>query len=220
MPDQDLARSMGWFGIAGFFIGLALAFAYLGLSLFLPKIVISALIVLFMAVVSRGLHLDGLADTIDGLTGGKNRADILRIMHDPNIGAAGAAAIFTCLLVKFSCIYSISDSVVPLALVASSVLSRWAFVYSAVKWAPAPNNDGLGRKFIKYASRKELFLASFTALPVIFWPKGILIIIFAAVLVYVFNRYIKNNIGGLTGDTIGAVGELVECLSLVIISIK
>ena len=225
VSDEGLAKSMAWFGIVGLSIGIALAGAYLLLNLFLPKVVVSVFIVLLMVIFSRGLHLDGLADTADGIAGGplagagKDKADMLRIMHDPNIGAIGAAAIFICLLLKFGCIYSIQSPVK--ALIVSSVLSRWAFVFSATKWRPAPDNDGMGSKFIKFAGRKELFWSTLTMfLTAIFMLgfKGIVIVIFAALFISIFNNFIKNKISGLTGDTLGAVGEAVECFSLVVIS--
>ena len=217
--DEDLAKSMAWFGIVGLLIGIALAGAYLSLNLFLPSITVSVLIVLSMVIFSAGLHLDGLADTADGLAGGKDKNDIIKIMHDSNIGAIGAIAIFICLLLKFSCLYSIQYPA--RALIVSALLSRWAFVFSAARWSSVFENEGLGSKFIKFAGIRELLWSSLTMLIValfIFGIKAIAIIIIAVFFVTMFNNFIKAKIGVLTGDTLGAVGELTETLTLVIIS--
>lgn len=217
LPDKELAKSMAWFGVVGLLIGLTLANAYFLLSLLLPKMVVCGFIVLLMFAVTRGLHMDGLADTFDGLTGGKDKTDILRIMHDPATGAIGAAAVFICILIKFSCLYSLDYKTVYGALVVSSVLSRWSFVFSAVKWPAAPDNDGLGRKFIKSAGAKELFWSSLTALFAaifIFRLKAFFILVLVVILVSLFNAFLKRKIGGLTGDTLGAIGEITEATVL------
>lgn len=221
LPDKELAKSMAWFGVVGLLIGLALANAYFLLSLLLPKMVVCGFIVLLMFAVTRGLHMDGLADTFDGLAGGKDKTDILRIMHDSTTGAIGTAAIFICILIKFSCLYSLDYKTVYGALVISSVLSRWSFVFSAVKWPAAPDNDGLGRKFIKSAGAKELFSSSIIAFIVAlftFGIKGIAIVFLVALLITVFNSFIKHKLNGLTGDTLGAIGEITEAFTLVLTS--
>lgn len=221
VSDEELAKSMRWFAVMGLLIGLALSAAYSLLSLFLPRMVIAGFVVLLMVVISGGLHLDGLADAVDGLTGGKNRGDILRIMHNSDIGAIGAAGIFICLLIKFSCIFSLPGSVTSGALIMSAVFARWAFVFSAAKWKEAPDNNGLGGKFIKFVTAKELFwsgAAMFITALFLFGIKGIGIIAAAIFFVTVFNNFIRRKIGGLTGDTIGAAGELSEAFVLVVIS--
>lgn len=219
LPDKELAKSMAWFGIVGLLIGLALANAYFLLSLLLPKMVVCGFIVLLMFAVTRGLHMDGLADTFDGLAGGKDKTDILRIMHDPTTGAIGAAAVFICILIKFSCIYSFSEPVAIRALIVSAVLAKCSFVFSAVKWPAA--NEGLGKKFIEYAGKKELFSSSIIAFIVAlftFGIKGIAIVFLVALLIAVFNSFIKHKLDGLTGDTLGAIGEITEAFTLVLIS--
>ena len=216
VPDRDLAKSMAWFGLVGFLIGLVLAGACYTLRLFLPDMVVSAIIVLFMVAISGGLHIDGLADTFDGLAGGKDKTGVLRIMRDSNIGAIGAAAIFACLLIKFSSIYSANSPVK--ALILSSIFSRWAFVFSAVKWQAADYN-GLGSKFIKYVGIKELLWPSLVisaAALFLFGVKSFILIPIVVLSISLFNNFIKNKIGGLTGDTLGAAGEFAEVLSLIL----
>ena len=140
-------------------------------------------------------------------------------MHDSNIGAIGAAAIFICLLLKFGCIYSLQSPVK--ALIISSLLSRWVFVFSAARWPGAAENEGLGSKFIKFAGKRELFwssLAMVMAVLFILGFKGVLIVGLTVFFVTMFNNFIKAKIGGLTGDTLGAIGEFTEALALVVIS--
>ena len=219
VSDVDLAKSMAWFSVVGILIGLILAGIYAVLIAYLPAIVVASIIVLLTAVFSGGLHLDALADTFDGIAGGKDSNDILRIMHDSNIGAIGAAAVFISLLIKFSCVYSAQAPAK--AIIVSSIFSRWAFVFSAKNWPAAPDSEGLGKKFISFVSIKELLwasLAMFAAVMYVFGIKGLILITIIVLSVWIFNNFIKNKIGGLTGDTLGAAGELAECIALVIIS--
>lgn len=221
VSDEELAKSMRWFAVTGLLIGLVLAGVHSLLSLFLPRMAAAGFVVLLMLVISGGLHLDGLADTVDGLTGGKGKEDILRIMHNSDIGAIGAAGMFVCLLIKFSCIFSLSGSIASGALITSATFARWAFVFSAAKWKQASDNSGLGSKFIKFVTAKELFWSSaamFITALFAFGIKGIGITAAAVFFVTVFNNFISRKIGGLTGDTIGAAGELSEAFVLVVIS--
>ncbi len=221
VKEEDLAKSMAWFSLAGLFIGIVLAGLYSLFILFLPQIVACALILLATILLSAGMHLDGLSDTVDGIAGGKDKKDALRIMHDSNIGAIGAVIVFSCLLIKFACLYSFSSHMTRLALIVAAVLSRWSFVFSAAKWQAAPDNQGLGKKFINFVTNEELLWASLIMIAVLlacFWIKGILILGLAILFIVGFNNFIKNKVGGLTGDTIGAVGELTETLVLVLIA--
>ncbi|MBS3921456.1 MAG: adenosylcobinamide-GDP ribazoletransferase, partial [Deltaproteobacteria bacterium] len=87
--EKELARSMAFFPLVGLVIGLLLALGYYLLSFLLPKAIVLWLTIGFLVFLTRGLHLDGFADTIDGLASGGSREKILEVMRDSRIGAFG-----------------------------------------------------------------------------------------------------------------------------------
>src|SRR5574341_2648499 len=87
---SELAASMAWYPSVGLLIGGGLAVTDLVLGSFLAPEVVNALLIVLLVLLTRGLHQDGLADTLDGLAGGWTPAERLLIMRDPRIGAIGA----------------------------------------------------------------------------------------------------------------------------------
>src|SRR3990167_184476 len=98
----ELAASMAWYPVVGMMIGGGLVLADMGLSRLLAPAVVNVLLIVLVVLLTRGLHQDGLADTLDGLAGGKTPAERLPIMRDPCIGAIGATGLFLSLLLSFS----------------------------------------------------------------------------------------------------------------------
>src|SRR6476659_6719236 len=87
-PDE-LAGSMLWYPFVGILLGGLLAMTDVLLARWLPREAVAALLILVLVAMTRGLHQDGLADTLDGLAGGRTASDRLTIMRDPRIGAIG-----------------------------------------------------------------------------------------------------------------------------------
>lgn len=217
IDDQGLGRSMAWFPVVGVFIGSVLATVYLLGNLFLPQMVASSLVMAAMIFITGGLHLDGLADTIDGLNGGKTREEILKIMHDDRIGAMGAMGIGVILLVKFACIYSLPGWEVARSLIAMAVLGRWSMVFSCWKYQAGGGSQSLGRRFIENVGRKEIVWAtttSFVLLLILSGWKGLFVLAIALIAILLFNFYLTRKIGGPTGDTMGGLSEVVESIAL------
>ncbi|RJQ39204.1 MAG: adenosylcobinamide-GDP ribazoletransferase, partial [Dehalococcoidia bacterium] len=93
-------RALPYFPLVGLLLGLVLAGIYYGLEQLLPLPVVTALVVIALAALTGGHHLDGLADTFDGL-GGASKEERLELMAETGSGAAGAAVITLLLLVKY-----------------------------------------------------------------------------------------------------------------------
>lgn len=97
--DSDFGRSVIYFPVIGFILGtIALYGAEYLFSLGMKPGVTAFIIIVYLQVVTRALHMDGLADTIDGFFGGKGSEDALRIMKDPSTGPFGITAIVIVLL--------------------------------------------------------------------------------------------------------------------------
>ena len=112
----DLWGSMGWYPLVGLTMGLAAWAVYAGLVSFLPGLVAATLVVILLELLTRGLHLDGLMDTADGILSGAPRERALELMKDHNVGAMGVAAAVLLLVLKVAALGALAraDAAAPL----------------------------------------------------------------------------------------------------------
>lgn len=211
--DEDtLGRAGAYFPIVGVLIGSVVWMLDHGLSLFLPPALSTVLIILALIILSRGLHLDGLADSADGLFGSSDPQRSLTIMKDSRIGVFGALALLSILLVKVRSLDLLGDEGRNAALLIGPMYGRWACVAMAYG-APPAREEGLGAIFIRGVQFRALVLASFFALVVGCFLIGRQnVVLFGALFALSLSvtRFCTRRLGGVTGDTLGAVGELVE----------
>ncbi|MFA5112592.1 MAG: adenosylcobinamide-GDP ribazoletransferase [Desulfobaccales bacterium] len=216
--NQDLARSMFWFPWVGALLGLIFWGAWAGLHRLLPMPAAAALLLALTAWLTGGLHLDGLADTADGLGGGHAPADRLRIMKDSRVGAFGVISLILILLLKFSLFLSLDPTGAgDRVLLLYPVLSRWAMVLLAYLSPYARPEGGLGQAMTLGVSRRVLAGASLSAgvlAVLILGGPGLALAAIAAGLVWLGSRYFQRSLGGITGDILGATNEIVEVLVL------
>lgn len=217
ITDKELAKSMAYFPLVGFVIGIVLALAYNIFNLVFPHGVNCAFILALNVIITGGLHIDGFIDTFDGLASGGDRRKILEIMREGRPGAIGIAAAILLFLAKYALLVSLPKGTIEISLIAMATLSRWSLVISSGLYPYAREGQGLGGKFIKGLSRREGFLSTIFALLIavfIFKLQVFILIPTIAVFLVGFNFYINKKIGGITGDTLGTLNELVEVLLL------
>ena len=106
---EDLARSLFWFPWVGAILGLIFLGAWSILLKVLPHPAAAALLLCLTVWITGGLHLDGLADTVDGLGGGRDPEARRHIMKDSRVGAFGVLALILALLLKFAFFLAAAD---------------------------------------------------------------------------------------------------------------
>lgn len=169
-----------------------------------------------LAIFSRGLHLDGLADSADGVFGGRDRQHRLDIMKDSRIGTFGALALMGILLLKVRALDLLNGEMRMAALILAPLLSRWAHVAMAFRSHPA-RDDGLGALLVRHVHWREMLWASMIALLVTFLftgSAGVIVWVVIAGITRALTRFSHQRLGGVTGDTFGATGEIVETFAL------
>ena len=138
---HELAASMAWYSTVGLLIGGLVVLADVGLRAWVAAEVGNALLIVLLVLLTRGLHQDGLADTVDGLAGGRTVEDRLRIMRDPRVGAFGATALFLSLLLRYAGLLALPSPMRLPVLLCMPALGRWAMV--SLAWAsPSARRDG------------------------------------------------------------------------------
>lgn len=206
-----------FFPLVGTLIGVLLtAVGGLGLQLGSP-LVAGFLVTLAWTLVTGGFHLDGLADTFDGLSGGRgDRARTLEIMRDSRIGTHGAVALVLVLLGKVLVASDLlaNDGATGLWIV--PVAARAAVVPS-IAWFRYARAEGLGLQMHRNATAEGVMVSQAVALATLWlsgldrWPA------FAGgyTVAFGFSWWMSRKLGGLTGDTYGAALELSELAALV-----
>lgn len=226
---QDLPFSETALGRSGVFfplIGLLLGLTVWGIDFLLRPLIplpfLNSLIIFALAILSRGFHLDGLADSADGLLGSWERQRSLEIMKDSAIGTFGALSVIAAVLLKLRALDLLTGNYRGPALLFSPMLGRWACVVMAYSSRPA-RTDGLGATFVKGVQFREFALASVFTLAIVFASLevlGLLVFLPLATVIVFFTLYCHRRLGGVTGDTLGALGEMVEttafCLFMVL----
>jgi len=226
---EDMGRSTVWFPVVGLIIGAILALMNWVFSFFLPAAATSSLTIVLLVLITGAMHLDGFADTCDGLAGNKPAEERWKVMHDSRTGAFGVTGLILLLLVKFALLNSIPQASVSLVLVVMPVISRWTMVY-AIAMYPYARNEGLGKAFKDGVTRTRLVIATSITLGLsiflAWWANldyyyivgfGIMVVI--GLMVIAVSAYFKTKFAGLTGDTYGAINELAETGILLIASI-
>lgn len=218
IQDKQLAKSAGYFPLVGALIGLLLVAVDFILRPFFPDSIINLFILITLILVTGALHLDGFMDSIDGLFFGQNKKRILEIMRDSKIGSFGILAVICLLLLKLSLLNEIQFPIRYSALILMPALSRWSVVYLAKIYPYARKSKGTGKSFAKLVGKKELIIATlFMAIltGLLFQLKGIIIWLGAFAILILLGRWINKKIGGMTGDTYGAMIETIEVVILI-----
>ncbi len=214
---EELARSLFWFPWVGALLGVIYGAAALGLGRVWPLPVAAAGLVALTVILSRGLHLDGLADTLDGLGGGRDPETRLAVMKDSRLGAFGAIGLGLALLLKYALLLALLEQGRLAGLVLFPALSRWGMVYLAYLSPYARPEGGLGRAMTEGVTPRTLGGATLFALAlslVLFRVQGLLVLAAAGLAVLGCSRFFRQKLGGVTGDVLGAANELLEVLVL------
>ena len=207
-----LGRAAWWFPVVGFLLGVGLAATLAVLQALFPPLLASALLVTAWKAVTGGIHLDGLADVLDGLAG-RDQAQRLAIMRDSRVGVFGAAGLILFLFLVVTAVADLPDPVRGRLLILAPVVGRAAPLLVGVWLPPATPGEGLGAAFVDGLSRwaGPLWALGGIALGVaLLGPWGAAIPAVAWVTVVLCASVVARRLGGLTGDVLGAVVELAE----------
>ncbi len=219
---RELSESLVYFPVIGLFIAIILI---ISLSFFrilgFPELAISCFLIILLTITTGGIHLDGLADTTDGLYSRKEKNETLKIMHDPHIGTIGVLAIVCVLFLKISLFYSLADPHKIPGLFLMCLLSRWSMVL-LIYLFPYARTEGKARVFTEGINLKIFLMASLiTGLNAfLIWNiKGLILWIISAGCAFIIGKLIARRLGGITGDVLGATNEIIEIICLFLICV-
>ena len=220
LAPETLAASFGWFPLIGFALGAVLAAENLLLTPLFGDALAAVVLVLTLTVLTGAVHLDALADSADALGAGTDRRRALEIMRDSWIGSFGTAAIFFFLALEIVALATMGEARRTVALWLAPGLARWAMV--AVGWRiDYLRAEGAGTLLVGPGGDRNLALAgaiaALAALPILSW-RVLLAYVVTATLAAVLRAAYQRWLGGVTGDLLGAAGELAELAVLLVMA--
>ena len=219
--DQSVAASFGWFPLVGFALGGILCLEDLMLRALLGPQLRSTLLILSLAILTGAVHLDGLADTADALGARGDRSRAIEILRDSRIGSFGTIALFFTLALKIIALSTIGGTARYLALCFAPGIARWAMVAVSYRMDYL-RAEGAGSVILADTRGRSLAIASATVMLAAILARSLDALVawaIAALAVLILRAFYDRWLGGVTGDLIGAAGELVEVLMLVAMSV-
>lgn len=205
------------FPLVGLLIGGLLIAVDGACALIFPDFLRAIVDVLFLALVTGALHLDGLADSADGLFSHRSREQALEIMKDPRVGVMGVVAVIFCVLLKIGGIHAINANHLWLWLLLAPALARVSQVIGLVVMKDLRKGGGIG-SLLYQKGNYSILLMSLVPLAIPFFLNfrtGILAFVVFAFTTTGLLIYFQYRLGGMTGDTFGAMTEIVEAVLLI-----
>lgn len=220
--QKNISSSMMFYPFVGLVIGLLLygLNALLGYFNF-SGLVLNVILVVALVIITGGMHLDGLSDTLDGFWSARSKDDILRIMRDPHIGVMGVLSLICIILLKIGLLISLSNVSKIIGLLLMCVISRWVVVLAMYLFNYA-RAEGKAKVFIDGMNSKIFFASTLSAIVFIFviWGwNGISVLFIISGISYLICNNAKRKIGGITGDILGALIEISEVSVLFILQL-
>jgi adenosylcobinamide-GDP ribazoletransferase len=217
--ENRFAKGIIFAPVIGLIIGGVLSLIYYLANFLDNRLIIAIFIVFAEIIVTGGLHLDGLADSCDGLFSGRNKEKTLEIMKDSRIGTNGAIGIILLIIFKISILFSLGKDDFIKYLLIFPVMGRLNVVWSAGISKYARNSEGMGKSITNITGVKQIIISSIITLIIgVLILKIYFLIVFVMSILFVltFTFYVKRKIDGITGDIMGATIEMTEVLILFI----
>ncbi len=218
IQPQQLAASFGWYPFIGFLLGTILVISDRLLLAVLSEPIVNMLLITLLVIITGALHQDGLADTIDGLAGGKDPSHRLVILRDSQIGAIGATGLILAIGLRYAGLSSLPPGGRESLLLCMPALGRWAMVAGAWNVSYPRPDGGVAAAFIQHISFRDVFMATMILAMGLMWAfqplKAIILLMSVLLMIRALVWGASRLFGGMTGDILGAVSEVTEIVFL------
>ena len=210
--QASMGASRAFFPLVGLALGAALAGLDWLMDTAVPPLVVGAVLVAVLLALTRAIHTEGFLDACDGLFGGHTREERLRILRDTHVGAFAVAGGAALLLLKWSLLVSVPLDARWELLVLFPCLSRLGMLATMAAF-PYARADGLGSAFLEGRSWWQPAFGLATGLAagwLLLGTAGLALAGGVLAVSMVLGWWMSRMLGGMTGDTYGAVNESAE----------
>ncbi|MGP3592884.1 adenosylcobinamide-GDP ribazoletransferase [Vagococcus sp. WN89Y] len=218
LDAADYVRGIVTFPLVGVLLGALSGGVFVLLLPWCGTPLAALFAVLALALLTGGFHLDGLADTCDGIFSARRRERMLEIMRDSRLGTHGGLALVFVLAAKILVLSELQLRGAPMiaSLAAACAAGRGCSVLLMFRHRYA-RDEGLGNLFIGKVSGRDTLvtlLISLLAATGLLGMAGFIALLVTVACVFVLGQLLKRTLGGQTGDTLGAAIELGEVFFL------
>lgn len=216
LDKEKITASVPFFPLAGAVIGIVMWGVFTWGQFLLPPSVLAAVLAAADIAVTGGMHMDAVADTMDGLFCYGDRDKRLSVMRDSRIGAYGVIGIVLLILFKYALFHAMLDINIPQGMLVYPILGRWVMTYS-MEFLPYARKEGLGKDFTSSQSPYKFMLSTAITL-LLTWvfskTQGLIAAAAAMAGGILLTGHFMRQFGGMTGDTYGAVNMAAEVCAL------
>lgn len=221
--DEYFYKSAVYFPVVGAILGSIYYVCAAILQHFLPSFLVAILVTLLTVLLTGGLHLDGVADSFDGLFSYRKKDQILEIMKDSRIGTNGVLALFFVLLLKVGFLSMLFDKGVYVSVFMMPVFARYGQIILCYR-AHYARENGMGQVFIGKITNTLLMQTTLYLVLVgiafhLFYLDNILLDIFFLPVLFISVFFIRRisyrKIEGITGDIVGCTCEIIELVYII-----
>lgn len=221
-PQEKFNKGIQYLTLFGLILGAVEALAFWGLSFLFPTWLCWIFLLVIDGMITGGFHLDALADTADGMFSSRNKEKMYEIMKDSRLGTMGALALIYYYLLMIGTTYFISShlSVMMNVFLAAITIMNTKTGISLIflRITNSENEKGLLKSWGSIAPWRAIVSQVFAVLVIFLalnW-KGLIAYVVAALFVFVYKHWINKQLGGFTGDTLGAYASICQVIFLII----
>lgn len=238
--DRAVARrAMAWAPLVGGLLGLVVAAVMFTCRLAFADepgpLLPAAVAVALLALLTRGLHLDGLTDTVDGLGSHAPAERALEIMRSPQIGAMGASALTLTLIMQVNALtMDIANHRGTESVLLAVLTGRLAVLWSCLRGVPAARSSGLGALVAGTVRRPLAVLWTLAVAAEAFaygrldrdggtlrgGLRAVIALFLALGVTWLVRRHAVRRLGGITGDVLGALVEIATLTVLLVMAVQ
>lgn len=220
--EEDFAKGVVYFPIVGLIIGAFNLTILVTASKLIGGVFPVICCLIAGTAITGGLHVDGLADTCDGVFSARNKEKMLEIMRDSRIGTNGTIAILFDYLIRMSLLSMLTGKALYGAVLLSPVAARMLMVLLIKTSTYARSGSGLGGLYLEKQTMKDTVLAAAIGFVIILgfgqiW--GIIALGLSTVICFLYRSFIYSKLQGMTGDTLGAANEILEVSFILIAAV-
>lgn len=215
--EENFIKALSLYSLMGAVIGLLLAFIYLIFNNTYMNLLRGLVLTFGYLLITGGIHLDGMADTSDGIFSGRTGEKIFEIMSDSHIGAFGVLSLIMIVLSQFV-LFSYANIYMIFMM---PIVGRACVIIASFNKKYAKKSKGMGTLFIESIDSKVLSINLLILLFFILLIPNKLITITASIVTlmasYFISCMIEDKIGGMTGDTCGFITEICQIIFMILI---
>lgn len=216
VKEDSFAKGITFLPIIGLIMGLIYMLTYKVLFLGFGFDIAIFGVIVGNIILTGALHVDGLADTCDGIYSSRSKERMLEIMKDSRVGTNGVIAIIVDMGLRYLLLKNIGPELAVIAILLSPVAAKTA-VAIIIGISKCGRKNGLGAIYLDHERKNYVIMAVIFGaiiLGLALQVKGLILLACLGLLAFLFRNYITKKIDGMTGDTLGAFNELMEMFLL------